>query len=185
MFRAPTTTYWLDSEDRIVRVCDDWDKFARENGANSSCYAKSVIGRHLQQFIIGEPTRMYVDTVMQRARYLGVVTQRHYRCDSPHRRRHMSMTITPEDGLLCVRHHVVREQRLIPAVYFEAGRNQDDPTALRRCSSCLRLSSGRSWFDVSRLDGEQPFAVVYQVCPECAADGLPQRRGEPQLVSGR
>lgn len=166
------TVYWLDGSDHLVRVSDSWDVFALSNDGES-CRWESIRGRPLWEFVSGDPTRMWLRTLMGHVRISAGEVERPYRCDSPTERRHMAMRIVAEPGSQLrienvvlrsePREHVVRVEPTPPSL----GRSS------RRCSVCGRIGRGARWFEPESqearelLDASGTLRVIYGVCEPC------------------
>jgi hypothetical protein len=113
------TTYILDGKGRIISINGPWDEFAHENGG-VDIYANDIQGQLIWDFISGDATRMWFDTLINFAAIKNEIIKRPYRCDSPEFKRYMRMTITPEgNGLLRIDHELLSlEQRKIPYIRF-------------------------------------------------------------------
>lgn len=166
------TVYWLDRSDQIVRVSDSWDVFALSNEGDSSRW-ESIRGRPLWEFVSGDPTRMWLRTLIGHVRLCHGEIERPYRCDSPGERRHMAMRIVAEPGRqLRIEHVVLRSEPREHVVRVEpvpltAGRSS------RRCSVCGRVGRGARWFEPDTpearelVDASGTLRVVYGVCEPC------------------
>ncbi len=96
--------YWLDAEDRILRVSDSWDSFAVENGG-SGAREQFISGRVLWDFIGNDEVRRYLNAVFFAVRKWGHPITLPVRCDSPDEARHLDMTVAPlANGGLHVAH---------------------------------------------------------------------------------
>ena len=54
--------YVLDNRDRIISVGEAWNHFAAQNGGKNVS-SKDVIGRPLWDFVAGDATRMWLETL--------------------------------------------------------------------------------------------------------------------------
>jgi hypothetical protein len=137
-------------------------------GGSAGALQAGVIGRPLHQFISGDPTRMYMDAVLQAVRLMGQPRRLRYRCDTPTVRRTLEMTLVPLDGGgVRIAHGLIEQQpRLRPLVCVPDER----PAAtggLWRCSLCLRLQrAGQPWRAPEPVASPR-LAVRYTVCPRC------------------
>lgn len=181
-----TLSYWLDSNNIIVEVGGQWENFACENQAYELT-ARRVIGRNLLDFVSGDVTRMYVDTLIRSALLQRRPLVRNYRCDSPTVRRDMEMRLSVEDsGLLRWEHRLVQAQPFNRSLAFRAANPVNTRNFLVRCSICNRLKSAGGWQEaeavpeISNTDSAE-VSVIYGVCPSCMGDlqrptyGLPRR----------
>lgn len=167
-----TVEYRLDAKDRIVSVNAQWNAFAESNGA-PNLGAEVIIGRPLREFVTGDVTRMFVDTLLQGTRLLGRTRTVHYRCDSTDAKRYMLMAIEPlPDGGILSRHRILRQETFGKPLGFRTGTGEQR-RLLKRCSMCNRLSNGTQiiepeaakadgWFDA---DGSA--TVIYFICKDC------------------
>jgi hypothetical protein len=90
--------YRIDAQGRIAYVNETWDRFAAANDA-PELRASAVLGRPLADFISDLETRHIVDSLVRRASESGQALQVSLRCDAPHERRRLRMTVSPlEDG---------------------------------------------------------------------------------------
>lgn len=163
------TRLWIDRRDHIVAVDDAWDEFALANDGEDMV-GERIRGRILHQFISGGPTRMYLDLMIQRARY-GYDPKPHaYRCDSPDLRRFMEMRIEREDeDRLRFEHRVLRVESMPRRMEFFTTEPGSEG-AVCRCSICNRIKVDRkTWsdpFDLGSLSVHRRPAY-YSICPSC------------------
>jgi hypothetical protein len=185
--------YELDAQDRIVSVDEAWDHFAQDNDGPEAT-AGRVLGRRLADFLAGDPTRMFMDVVLQAARLTGQPRELPYRCDGPgHMRRFLMRVIPMAAGRVRVEHHLVETAERRPSPRFI-----ERAQARRlRCSLCLAVRRpGGLWVGVDALQpgdlhdaadppanraGElvpvaeeqgrplAPVAVLHSLCPDCLA----------------
>ena len=166
-------SYWLDAENRMVRVGSDWDRFASENDGDK-VLAAHVLGRPIWDFIRGDVTRMWYEAVIKLCRLRGSSLGRPYRCDTPNKRRFMQMAIVPEEsGLLRFDHTILSVEPIRPPVYFRAALHAEGVPSMR-CSMCGHISrDGSKWLEPEPSpagDGKTalaPLPVIYTVCQEC------------------
>jgi len=166
-------TYRLDAKDVIVEVGGAWDEFARRNGG-PGLEVDRVVGRSLYEHVTGEVTRMFVWTMFDAARKLGIERTQPYRCDTPDLKRFMEMRIVPGPaGTILVRHRLVSTEPIIPHVRVRAAM---PGTPLRqvvlRCSSCNQLRHQGVWVEPEHLakdvsGGDLDVQVAYSICPSC------------------
>lgn len=165
------TCYWLDSDDRIIKVCDQWDQFAHQNGGHRAM-ADCVIGQPLWQFLVGDETRMWVETVLKRVRFMGEAIERPYRCDSEETQRHMRLNVTPlENNQLCLESTLVSTCLKKRPVIFST--HYGNTVLSKRCSICGRVQYNHQWIEADEidLDHNSPLdcLVIYGVCEDCVS----------------
>ncbi len=167
---ADPVTYWLDAYDRIVAVNEAWDAFAAANGGEEVMSTNGVIGQSLLDYVVGDKTRLVIDSCLRVARGMARPRQWSYRCDSPSMRRYQRMTIIPDaEETLRVEHELLRTEPIVPNFHFGFSKDRD---ALRRCSICNRLEYGTLWCESTALadrgaEVSAPVQVAYTVCPTC------------------
>lgn len=176
------TCYWLDKNDRIVKVCEQWDLFAHENEGDK-VLAHHVIGQPLWRFLSGDETRMWVEMILNRVRYIGQPVERPYRCDSDNVRRHLRLSVTPLDNhYLSIESTLVATEPRTRPTFFST---TSGSTGLhKRCSICGRVHHEQGWVEpdeigdihIKRLD----YLVIYGVCEDCAP--LAQFKTAPSLA---
>lgn len=163
---SDVTVYYLDARDVIVDVNAAWNAFAQQNGG--ILLADEVIGEKLTRFVTGEPTRMYISTVLEGVRTLGRPAVKPYRCDSPGLKRFMEMSVVPEAGKrLRLEHRCLKVEGREPAVAFEY---RPGKTAVRCCSVCNRIEHRGAWVEAAERITGVKFArldVAYEVCGNC------------------
>jgi len=165
-------SYWLDARDRIVRTCANWDGFALDNDGIAAV-GKNVRGESLWDFVMGDPTRIWLSTVLSLARLRDEPVKRPYRCDSPTEKRYMEMVVSREGkkGDLLLTHRILRAEPVRPPLSFVAARASGPWMA--RCSICNRVLADNRWTEPQEAfrrgllpeDGSIP--VIYGVCPDC------------------
>lgn len=166
-------SYWLDAEDRIVKVNPLWDRFALANGGDRQLLSSEIRGRSVFDFITGDQTRMYLEALLQHARFLERSVSRSYRCDSPTLKRFMSMCITLEaDHLVQLDHTLLKCEPLEQPIRYHHEPDQR-AQAVPRCSVCTRLLIKGRWLSpedaeiLGLLPPGKPLPVTYRICPSC------------------
>lgn len=162
-----TTMYLLNKKNHILSVSGPWDRFAEENnGVN--VFSSDVCGRSLWDFVVGDFTRIWLETIFQLARLRNTMTEQWYRCDSPEVKRFMKMRIVPdrEDGLRIEHKTLVTEERPVP-VYIRYG--PDKSNVRTRCSICGRVKLEGVWKEprAEYAETSREINVAYSVCTDC------------------
>jgi hypothetical protein len=153
--------YTVDASNRIIAVDDEWDT-AAVSSVSGGPVAATIVGRPLDEFLVGDATKMFVRSALDAARLLGETRVLPYRCDSPAERRLYEMLISPlNDGLVKVEH------RLVSSEARPLRRSVSPPRARTgwRCSQCLavRLTGTSEWVEDDRF-----VPLAQDVCPSCA-----------------
>lgn len=162
-----TVSYVLDSQNRIISTGGVWDEFADENGGTGSSL-KDICGRSIWDFIKGDVTRMWLDSVFQYARAFGKTIERPYRCDSPDLKRFMRMRIIPEkEGVLRIEHEILSIEKRSAPVNIKFGQSTVNGVN-QRCSICGRVNMGE-WKEPHGDHDEvsDGIYVIYTVCEDC------------------
>lgn len=167
-----TTTYLLNNKDIILSVKGPWDEFADDNGG-IKIYAKDVCGRSIWDFVVGDETRMWLETIFQLARLNLSIIERSYRCDSPDLKRFMRMRIFPEEGgNLRIEHKILAIKERSAPVNIQYSKNSNRKKLRQRCSFCGRLNQdGKqgNWVEPlpEHADMSSEIIVIYTVCEDC------------------
>ena len=161
------TAYVLDNQNRITSVIGAWDTFAAENGG-AELSLEDVRGRSIWDFVAGEATRMWLETVFQFARLGGTPIERSYRCDSPDVKRFMCMRIVPEQGgSLRIEHEVLSTEHRAAPVHIQYG-SAAMKNMKKRCSVCGCIYVN-GWQEPHEnfADASNYIIVIYTVCEDC------------------
>lgn len=168
-----TIVYRVDNQDRICYVNEAYDRFASENDG-AAVRSKAVIGTLLWEHITDLPTQTIYKTLLQRARLQHPISLT-LRCDSPSKRRLLTMHITndteTDETTFSVDPISVQPrdyQRLL-----KVGRESTD-TIIQMCSWCMKLQAGDSWLEVEGLVSDQRLfeqetlpEISHGICPDC------------------
>ncbi|MFD2180735.1 hypothetical protein [Rhodoplanes azumiensis] len=171
----------VDHTNRIVAVGGPWDEVALANGGGATVVVARVLGTGLIDHVHGDPTRMLVLTVLDRVRRGGTPCRMPYRCDTPHLKRWMEMTLTPvPDGTVTFEHRFLRSEPMQRPLRFALARpGAARGPAIIRCSSCNRVRDASGWHEPDAVrfsatagappDPDAPILVGYGVCEACRA----------------
>lgn len=167
MADSDTILLHLDPVDRIVAVSPTWDEFAESN-AGTDAVIDRIRGQSLFRYIRGEPTRMLIRILLERAKLGRDPVVRSYRCDSPTLRRYMTMSVqSSDDGGAIFEHRIVRtepRQKRTEVVF-------DLRSSTRCCSMCRQVFLDDDWLDEEdAMDAgglPTPGRVRYGLCPRC------------------
>ncbi len=166
------STYWLDADDRVVKVNRAWREFAEANGAPT--LPALVIGREVWDFIGGTHLRQLMREVFDHARHTGRAMRIQYHCDAPAVVRTFTLHLRPidNDRLECAS-ELIAESRRSPVVLLDAEHDREGERMITICSWCKRAHVGE-WVDLEeavRLLGllrEDPTPPIsHGLCPDC------------------
>jgi hypothetical protein len=165
----------LNRKDIILNVSDSWNQELITEG--DALFDRKIIDKPLLSFIQGNPTKMYVETVLMRARTTKKTVSRRYRCDELGMKRYCEMKITPlNDGKLKIAHSILRVESSIHPIVgnirkFDNEREQHK----RRCAICCKYEYENAWLEIEdylvikkMLPENSVFGDVhYDLCPKC------------------
>lgn len=154
-------SYELSEDDRILAVGDGWDTFGAGNNAGK--LGVDIIGYPIWNFISGQDTRSYMNSIFFFCRSQSRSLSALYRGDSPTMMRVFRMTVEPRknDGL-CLSHHLAAEMphwHKVPTIRI--------PRRLVQCSQCLSIKDGQTWSPGPGPAFRAKQAISYHVCPDC------------------
>jgi len=165
--------YRIDSDDRIIYVNDQWDRFAGGNDGDG-VRSSEVLGRSLWDFIDGLTTQQIYRQIVKRSR-AGNAVDYPLRCDAPDRRRLLQMDVRPADGgAVEFRSRIVSEEprQALSLLDRRFPRTGDLITV---CSWCEKVRVGGRWVEVEDAiaalglfqQGELP-ALTHGICRDCS-----------------
>jgi hypothetical protein len=165
----------IDDHDRLVKVDDDYYRFAEENGWKG---AGDSLGRSLWDFVAGMELEKLQRMLVRRIRGELRSVDLPFRCDGPGVRREMDIRIAARSsGRFVLFSAWLRFEE--PRREFQPLLAADTPRskqALTMCGWCDRFLVGEEWVEVeeavTRLGlfrlAEMP-AISHGVCPDCGA----------------
>ena len=168
--------YRIDADNIIISVNKGWDYFADSN-ASPELFGDMVIGKSIWEVIQDPHVESLYSQLFATVREKGEAVNFCFRCDSPHKRRFMDMTVRaiPAAGCLEVECRLEREEELEIPVFFQE-KQVEAPRHVKRCSVCNALQVEGEWRDVSEVchrddlfDFNRPINVAYVVCDSCIA----------------
>lgn len=167
--------YWLDADDRLDAVDQEFREFAIENGAPELA-SGAILGKPIRSFISDESAIEIWTLLLARARE-GSRVSVPIRCDAPATRRRLRLDLSAgADRRVRVRSTTQSEEDRPPVPLLDAARPRGDRT-LRCCSWCKRwrLPEG-AWVEAEDLVAalhlfEQAVlpGVSHGICEECEA----------------
>lgn len=166
--------YWIDGEDRLSEVDDEWGAFAVENGAPDLA-SPAILGRPIGSFCSDLTTEGIWRRVLVRAR-AGATIDVRIRCDAPTLRRLLRLVVSPDGDRVCVRSSPISAEPRPSVALLEVGR-QSTAELLGCCSWCKRwrLPTG-GWVEVEVLvsalglfEREVLPGVTHGICEDCRA----------------
>jgi hypothetical protein len=161
--------YELDGDNNIVAVNPVWHDFAVANNAAELCLDQ-VIGKPLMQFVSGNITKQFWQTLLDKARRANTPLQLDYRCDSPALRRFMRIKLYRGDNeTLYVDSAMLRAEPRPVSIHFKRAQQRGAETKVR-CSFCNFILYKSHWHEAENLvvtAHAVTLEVIYGICPMC------------------
>ena len=170
-------TYHIDKEHRIIFLSDEWQSFANENKA-SFLTADTVINKSIFEFIADGECKHLYQMIVDRSRKEQVEMRLSFRCDSPDKRRFMSMEVFPlKDEAIGIKSCILREEIRDPVLLMSTGIDRTDEILLI-CSWCKKVKTDENkWVEVEEaieqmgLFGASSFPKLsHGMCPACSGE---------------
>ena len=179
MVPSPAVRYKVNAEDRLQEFNEGWTEFAEANDGRE-VLPSQVLGRVLWDFI-SDPTTIHLYQMMlQRLRQGTPRIEFTFRCDSPERRRLLSMELTAaRSGAVQFFVRPVTEEERPPVAFLDATQERGTDL-LAMCAWCqrVRLPDG-TWAEiedaVSSLPmfmGESVPRITHGICESCTTTML-------------
>lgn len=171
------TEYLIKPDQTVVEIHGDWDSFALANQA-PELLAHAVLGRKLSEFVKDAETRLIYAALVKRVLETGEPIRFRYRCDSPDRRRHMTMAMDLVGAdILRFRSKVLREEPRDPLALLHRHATRSEEM-LRMCGWCNRVNvAGDLWKEVEDYVEESGLLeattlprLTHGICPVCAVE---------------
>jgi hypothetical protein len=170
---AKPVVYWLDASDRLVRVNEGWETFARENDAPELTLDR-VLDQPIWPFIADAATRHLYAQLLPRVRR-GVTARFPLRCDSPTARRRLQMVVSPDGDGVVRFESVVTASEVRPEQRLLRRSLPRGSGLLTLCGWCKRVSLPDGWAEVEEavarlalFDVDRPPDITHGICPPCA-----------------
>ncbi len=182
--------YTIDANDVVVSVGQNWADFARDNDAPE--LVAPPTDRTLWSYFDGEETTDVWRLLVERVRAGGQPAEVPLRCDAPHVRRWLKMSITPgSDGTVTFRCELVFEEARESVSLLDTNSERDvelQPVPL--CTWCARVQHDDRWVTIEQfvqsarlLERSSVPPLAHGICATCrdqmSAELLvPGRHGE-------
>lgn len=164
-----TIVYELDIHNNIVAINGFWQSFAIENNA-PELTENQVIGKPLMEFISGNITKEFWQSLIDKARSVNEALLIDYRCDSPDLRRFMQIKLyRGENERLHFESALLRTEARPVSIHFKRAHQRGANTKVR-CSFCNHILHKNGWVEAEALvTGSQNVTmdVIYGICPVC------------------
>ena len=125
-----------------------------------------VVSTSIWDHIRGDQTRMFLETLLLRARMGQKPVVIEYSCNGPTEGRLVEMTIKADtDGSVLISHRFLRIDSL-PELVLDTS-YPGDGRAPKWCSLCKSLNYGDGWIPVREFAAEQRISIRFAICPPC------------------
>jgi hypothetical protein len=193
MGAMPQLEYWVNAEDQISSVNDEWLAFAEAN-EGMGLLPPGILGRSLWEFMSDMETRHIYGLLHTRVRTRELPVRLCFRCDGPERRRLLQLDILPErDDELLYRVRTLKQEPRAAVPLLDPQRPRQS-SFVSMCGWCKRVAvAPRNWLEVedavaalALFAQPRPPQLTHGVCEECKDslwDALEGRQDE--LVLGR
>ena len=168
-------SYEIDDRGRLIAVSEGWDEFAMANGS-PELRANRVLGRPFWGFFDDSDGLVTEHrSILERCRAREQSGTFLLRCDAPHERRMLRMTIDPlTDGRFRFTSRTLAVQSLDPDHYDRLAR-LTQAQRIARCSHCNRFRVRDDWFEpelailqeYDRPEVARHSGMIHTLCPSC------------------
>ncbi len=166
--------HWVNAEDCIVQVNQEWRDFALENHA-AELGTEAVLGASLWNFISDLPTKAIYRTLLTKVRQTKQPVAVPFRCDAPDRRRFMQMTISQlSKDVVEFSSRIFHEERResVRLMRHDTPRSQQ---AIVSCSWCKKIKlTPENWVEVevavaqlNLFDEAKLPEITHSICHPC------------------
>ncbi len=175
---TPTVRYWIDSQDNVVRVNEEWAKFAADNDGGTVAGAAEILGRPLWSFIEDASLRYLYQEMVILARK-GSPISFTFRCDSPRFRRAFRMQITGEKGGVVEFASTLTSEEAREAVSLLDCHQPRNDQFIRMCSWCKRVEVDLVWTQVEAaviklglMTAPTVPSITHGICDDCLGEAM-------------
>jgi hypothetical protein len=166
--------YWIDAQDRLIRLSENWSDFARENDGEA-LMPDLILGKVLWSEIADLTLRVLYHQLVALARQGRPIRYR-FRCDSPTQRRLFEMEIRGTKSGLVEFASTLLETESRPAVPLLDSHQARSQELVRMCSWCQRIAVAGAWLPVESAMAELGLMertvlprLTHGICDECNA----------------
>ena len=144
-----TYKYGVDRNDVVVGLSDNWQSFSEENGGGEGCYPQNIVGSSLWRHVCEWETKHLYEIILQRVREYNHRATFSFRCDSPEKRRFLTLAVIPmEEASIAFESTIINTEVREPVVLLNEGIKRSEEF-LRICSMCKRIAiSETEWVEV-------------------------------------
>jgi len=172
--RSVPFSYTIDAKDIIVRTCPEWDALVdqfEELGPRS----EDILGTSFLDHMGSPDLRQIYRELVARTRMTGKTLRIPFRCDTPTRRRFMSVTLrcAAEHRGIEILSTVVRQENRSYQALLDL-RQRRNSFLIRVCGWCKRFRTPAGWVEIEQAilrlglaDKPDVPALSHGVCPEC------------------
>jgi len=171
--KSPAIRYWIDAQDRVIRVNDEWAKFAAENDGGPVGPASGILGQSLWSFIADTSLcNLYRELVLLARK--GHPVGFSFRCDAPCFRRVFQMRLNGEKEGVVEFASTLESEEARKAVSLLDCRQPRNERYIRMCSWCQRVEVHGQWLPIDTavvalglMTAPTIPAITHGICEEC------------------
>lgn len=148
-YNHATYSHWVDKNDIVVGVSDNWQSFAQENLGARICFPHNIIGSSLWDHIRDPETKHLYEIILQKVREYNRPVTFSFRCDSPEKRRFLKLSVIPiKEGSVDFISKTIKTELRKPIELLRSDIVKSDET-IRICSMCKKIAmSETDWKEV-------------------------------------
>lgn len=173
-------TYYIDKNDNIVYLSNEWQLFAEQNRAaylteDTICY------KSLFEFINDARCQYIYQVLINKVRKKQRKITFPFRCDSPCKKRYMQMEMIPLEGdSIAFKSCIIREELRQPVLIIDVNRS-NSVDILKICSWCKKIQINNFWIEIE--EAIEKYALFqtrllprlsHGVCSQCYDNTLKQ-----------
>ncbi len=143
-----TIKYSINAADEVVSVSGDWDRFAVENDSPPDLYSGSIMHRNFWDFVSGDALGHVYRRMFAKVRS-GESMDFSFRCDSPERRRFLTLRMNPtgDGGVEFITETICTEEREFQPLFSTKASKVGEFVVA--CSWCNKIRSETNiWLEV-------------------------------------
>ncbi|KAA3610434.1 MAG: hypothetical protein D8M58_05535 [Calditrichaeota bacterium] len=165
--------YYLDSNDKIIDVDDNWLSFAAENVYSIS--QSFIKDKPIWDIITDIEIQHFYKILIDKVRTYKTKIHFPFRCDSPDCRRFMELSLRlDQENRIEFKSRLIREEFREPVDLFDV-QNDRSKELVRVCSWCKKVAvSDNTWLEVedairelSLFDYIKLPKITHSICPTC------------------
>jgi hypothetical protein len=170
-----TIVYRIDSNNRIIEMDENWDRFALANDS-PHLVRDRIVRKPLFELISDPLSRHLYQLLIERIKHTGKPISFNFRCDSPDRRRYMRMEMSYQDTCdgISFKSTTEREESRDSVELLSPQASRSDELVII-CSWCKRIKiDDEEWEEIEQgvqrlglFDADELPQLSHGMCPDC------------------